>query len=99
MRIGLSSPQDILALLVRRRWWVIIPFLALSCAVTVLTKALPKVFVSQSLILVRPRDVPQSFVVDLIGSTQERLKSIEKTVLSRTNLLAVLNEFEGQLPE
>src|SRR5215472_10059042 len=100
MKLGLSTPRDFLALLVRRRWWVIAPFIALSCAAAVLTYFLPKSYVSETLILVRPRDVPKDFVRDLIaGTPEERLKTIEQTVLSRTNLVQILREFGDNLPE
>jgi len=100
MRIGLTSPQDFLALLVRRKWWVVAPFLALSSACALLTYFLPGIFVSEALILVQPRDVPEKFVMDLIaGSTTERLNTIQQTLRSRTNLLAILREFDAQLPE
>ncbi len=100
MRIGLSSPQDFLALIVRRKWWVIAPFIALSCAVAVLTRFLPKVYISETLILVRPREVPEDFVKDLIaGTAEERLRTIEQTILSRTNLVQILREFGDRLPD
>jgi len=100
MRIGLNSPQAFLALVIRRRWWIIAPFVALTCMVLVLTKSLPKVYVSKTLILVKPREVPSNFVVDLIaGSVEERLRSIEQTVMSRTNLVDIIREFGDQLPE
>src|SRR5436190_8449891 len=100
MRIGLNSPQAFLALVIRRRWWIIAPFVALSCIVFVLTKNLPKTFVSEVLILVQPREVPTNFVPDLIaGTVEDRLRSIEQTVLSRTNLVAIVREFGDQLPE
>ena len=100
MKIGLTTPQDFLALVVRRRWWVIAPFIALSCAAATLIYFLPKSYVSETLILVRPRDVPKDFVKDLIaGTPEERLKTIEQTVLSRTNLVQILREFGDNLPE
>ena len=100
MKLGLTTPQDYLALLVRRRWWVIAPFIALSCTAAILTYFLPKSYVSETLILVRPRDVPQDFVKDLLaGTPEERLKTIEQTVLSRTNLVSILREFGDSLPE
>src|SRR4029453_1373503 len=98
MRIGIKSVHDFLALLVRRKWWVIVPFVALSCIVAILTKQLPKVYVSESLVLVRPRDVPADMVRDLNSfSTEQRLRSIELTVRSRKNIVAILNELN--LPE
>ena len=100
MRIGLNGAQDVLALLVRRKWWAVTSFLALTCAAGVLTYILPKTYVSETLILVRPRDVPQDFVKDLIaGTPEERLKAIEQTILSRTNLIQILREFGDRLPE
>jgi polysaccharide chain length determinant protein (PEP-CTERM system associated) len=100
MKIGLSTPQDFFALLIRRRWWVIGPFIALASAATVLTYFLPKSYVSETLIVVHPRDVPQDFVRDLIsGSPQQRLRTIEQTILSRTNLIEILREFDDELPE
>src|SRR5207248_7561107 len=98
--LHLGGPQDYLALLVRRKWWVLMPFLALSSAAVLLTYLLPKMYVSETLILIRPRDVPAEFVKDLIaGSTEQRLSAIQQTVLSRTNLVQILREFEDKLPE
>ena len=100
MKFGVKSLQDFVAMIVRRRWWVVSIFIALSCIVTILTKQLPKLYVSESLVLVRPRDVPNEFVMDLIsGTTQQRLLSIEQTVMSRSNIVAILAEFKSKLPE
>lgn len=100
MRIGINSPQDLMALLVRRRWWILVPFVALSGGIGLLTHFLPQTYVSETLILVRPRDVPEDFVMDLIeASPEERLKSIEQMILSRTNLVQILREFGASLPD
>ena len=99
-RLNFTSAQDLLALFIRRRWWLVWPFVALSAAVALFTYMLPMVYVSDTLILIRPRDVPNEFVKDLIaGTTEQRLSAIEQRVLSRTNLVQILNEFGGQLPE
>jgi polysaccharide biosynthesis transport protein len=95
-----SGIQDLLALFIRRRWWLVWPFVTLSCAVALFTYILPKMYVSDTLILIRPRDVPNDFVKDLIaGTTEERLSAIEQRVLSRTNLVQILRDFEDQLSE
>ena len=98
--LSLGNPRNFLALLVRRKWWILVPFISLSLAVALLTHLLPWMYVSESLILIQPRGVPEDFVKDLIaGSTEQRLSAIEKTVLSRTNLLLILDQFEANLPE
>jgi polysaccharide biosynthesis transport protein len=100
MKIGIKSLQDFAAFLIRRKWWVIVPFVALFSVVAILTMNLPKVFVSEALILVQPRDVPENFVMDLMSrSTEQRLKSIQQMVLSRQNVTAIIDEFKGRLPE
>ncbi len=100
MRIGLTSPQAVLALLIRRRWWIIAPFVALTCMVTVLANRLPKSFVSESLIMVRQREMPANFVVDLTpGSVADRMKNLEQTVLSRTALDELVSKFGARMAE
>jgi polysaccharide chain length determinant protein (PEP-CTERM system associated) len=96
----LTNFHDFLALLVRRRWWVIITAVALCGFSVVFMMIFPKSYISQTMILIQPRDVPSDFVKDLIGSsTDSRLSAIEQTILSRTNLLKILDEFANQLPE
>jgi len=94
----LTSPQDFLALLVRRKWWSLIAFLLLSTAVGVVTYHLPDIYESETLILVESREVPDEFVKDLVAlDPGQRLDAVEKTLLSRTNLLRIIAEYEQEL--
>jgi polysaccharide biosynthesis transport protein len=89
-----------MALLVRRRWWVAIITVACCGLAVLFALFFPKIYQSQTMILIQPRDVPTDFVKDLIGgNTDERLSQIEQTIFSRTNLIKILNEFESRLPE
>src|SRR3954451_18232725 len=98
--LNLTGPQDVLALLVRRMWWILLPFAALTAAVILISAMLPPMFESQSLIIIRPRDVPDDFVKDLIaGTTAERLSVITDRVLSDSILGRILTQLEGQMPE
>jgi polysaccharide biosynthesis transport protein len=100
MKIGIKTVQDFMSLLIRRRWWIVAPFIALSCLVAILTKELPKVYVSEALVIVRPRDVPENFVMDFnSSSTQQRLKSIQQMVLSRSNLTAIARQHLTEMPD
>jgi polysaccharide chain length determinant protein (PEP-CTERM system associated) len=69
--------------------------------VAILTKQLPKVYVSQAAVLVKPRDVPENFVMDLTSAsaTQQHLRSIERMVLSRDNLLKIIEASGKDMPE
>ena len=95
----LRGLNDYLAMIVRRRFWVIGGIIAVSALAVLVSRRMPRLYVSETMILIQPRDVPTDFVKDLIaGSTDERLSAIEQTVLSRTNLLKVLVEFEDRMP-
>ncbi|RPJ87609.1 MAG: hypothetical protein EHM18_00265 [Acidobacteria bacterium] len=92
--ISFSDPAELFALLKRRKAWVIFTLLLLFPCGIVVAWLLPGIFVSETLILIEPRDVPDEFVKNLISvSTEERLSAIQETVLSRTNLLRVIYEF------
>ena len=96
----LKNLHDYLALIVRRKWWVIIPTIALCGLTLLLAQVFPKMYTSRTMILIQQRDVPSDFVKDLIGgNTDERLSAIEQTILSRTNLLKIIGDNESQLPE
>jgi polysaccharide chain length determinant protein (PEP-CTERM system associated) len=86
--------NDYLALFVRRRWLVVITFIALAAFATLLATMVPKIYCSETMLQVQQREVPANFVPDLItGTTNQRLGAIEQTILSRTNLLKIINEF------
>ena len=99
-KVRLKNLNDYLALIVRQRWLVISIFVALCGLTILLALVMPKSYTSQTMILLQPRDVPSDFVKDLIGSNiDERLSAIEQTVLSRTNLLKILDEYQSRMPE
>ncbi len=96
----LHSPRDYMALLVRQKWLVLSAFVVAAGLAVLFSMIVPDIYTSQTMILIQPRDVPTDFVKDLIsGSTDQRLSAIEKTILSRTNLLKILNEFEAGLTQ
>ncbi|HYK87521.1 MAG TPA: hypothetical protein VE398_02035 [Acidobacteriota bacterium] len=94
-----AGAHDYLAVLVRRKRWFVVTFIALCALTTLLSSRLPKIYVSETMLQIQPREVPTEFVKDLIaGTTDERLSSIEQTILSRTNLLRILSQFDSEMP-
>jgi len=90
--------KDYLALIVRRKWWILGTFIIFAGLAALFAKILPVTYLSESTIQIQQRDIPSDFVKDLIaGNTDQRLSIIEQTILSRTNLLKVLSEFEREL--
>jgi len=78
----------------RRRWWIIIPFL-LSILIGIgVSIKLPKVYQASTLILVQPQKVPASYVREIVSvDIGDRLRTITQQVTSRTNLEKIIKEF------
>jgi len=78
----------------RRRWWIIIPFLLSILTGIVLTLVLPKVYQANTLILIQPQKVPASYVQEIVSvDIEDRVRTITQQVTSRTNLEKIINEF------
>jgi len=78
----------------RRRWWIIIPFL-LSILIGIgLSLKLPKVYQASTLILVQRQRVPTSYVREIISiDLEDRIRTITQQITSRTNLEKIINAF------
>ncbi len=88
------KPEDILQLIRRRIWWVLVPFAVVSAATAVVAKILPDRYRSQTLMLVVPQRVPESYVRSTVTTRiEDRLQSIAQQILSRTRLEAIIEEF------
>ena len=81
-------------LVLRRRWFVIIPFFMALIAGIYLAVALPKKFQAETLILIEPQRVPDNYVQAIVSSDLEsRIATIKEMILSRTNLLKIIDNF------
>ena len=78
----------------RRKYWIIIPFLATVLAGLAFVLIAPRIYEAQTLILVQGQSVPQDFVRSIVSETvDERLRTITQQVTSRTNLEAIIRDF------
>lgn len=93
-KLVLKDPFDVLVFLDRRKWWLILTMVPIFALGTLTAYLLPRFYTSETLVLVEPKDVPDDVVKDFITlNTYERLTAIQETVISRTNLRRILNEF------
>ena len=78
----------------RRRWWIIIPFL-LSILIGIgLSLKLPKVYQASTLILVQRQRVPTSYVQEIVSmDLEDRIRTITQQITSRSNLEKIIKEF------
>jgi polysaccharide chain length determinant protein (PEP-CTERM system associated) len=77
----------------RRVYWIVIPFLAVLLAGLVYVLRAEPVYEAETLILVQPQEVPQSYVRSVVQrGVGERLRTITQQVTSRTNLETIIDE-------
>ncbi len=77
----------------QRRYYIIIPFLALLLAGVIAAFLLPTVYRSNATLLVEAQDLPSSLVESpLTGAVDQRIARIRQHVLSRGDLIAVIEQ-------
>jgi polysaccharide chain length determinant protein (PEP-CTERM system associated) len=85
-------PQ-LIAIGLRRKWTIIIPFLLAACVTVYLCTILPPIYRSETTILVEPQQVPEDYVQSTVtGSVTDRLSTISQQILSRTRLESVIRD-------
>jgi polysaccharide chain length determinant protein (PEP-CTERM system associated) len=85
--------SDYLDILRRRKWYVVFSILLILFGASVYSVLAPEKYRSSTTILVIPQRVPEGYVRSTISTRiDERLFTIRQQVLSRTRLLAVMEE-------
>jgi protein tyrosine kinase modulator len=89
------SAGEIAAIVLRRRWLVLLPFAVGLAAIPFITPLVPELYRSETLILVVPQRVPDSYVKSTITETIEsRLPSISEQILSRSRLERIISDLD-----
>jgi len=88
------APEDIALIAWRRKWWAVLPAIAIAGSVYFWAKTLPNQYRSDTLILVVPQRVPESYVRSTVTTRiEDRLQSITQQILSRTRLERIIQDF------
>ena len=88
------KPEDILQIVRRKIWFLIVPFALVAAATAVVSRALPDMYRSETLILVVPQRVPENYVKPTVTTRiEDRLQSISQQILSRTRLERIIQDF------
>ncbi|HEY2434180.1 MAG TPA: XrtA system polysaccharide chain length determinant [Vicinamibacterales bacterium] len=88
------KPEDILGLLRQRLWLIALPLVVCAIATFAVARKIPKKYQSQTLILVIPQRVPESYVRSTVTARiEDRLSSLREQILSRTRLEHVVQDF------
>jgi len=88
------TPEDILRAVLRRKWIIILPFVLTALGATYYAFSLPNRYRSETLILVVPQRIPETYVRSTVTSRiEDRLRSIREQVLSRSRLEPIIRDF------
>jgi polysaccharide chain length determinant protein (PEP-CTERM system associated) len=89
------SPEDILRMVARRAWMIIIP-IAIGTAVAMLVgERIPKKYRSETLIMLVPQRIPEAFVKAASAmNIEDRLATLEQQLLSRSRLEKIILDLD-----
>ncbi len=88
------TPQDVLKAAWRRRWWMVLPFVAISALSLAYAYSLSYRYQSVATIQVLPPPVPEVMVPTTVQSRiEDRLSSLNERILTRSRLEVILQEF------
>jgi polysaccharide chain length determinant protein (PEP-CTERM system associated) len=89
------SPEDILRIIRRRMWLLLIPIALFAAAVALYARKQPDYYRAETVILVVPQRVPESFVRTTVTSRLgDRLRTITPTIQSRTRLEKIIRDLD-----
>jgi len=84
-----------LRVLIHRRWLIIATFLIVTTITFVVVSRLPNIYTSETLILVDPQKVPDSYVrATVTGDVRNRLNTLEQQILSATRLQKIIDSLK-----
>ena len=86
--------EDIVEIILRRRWWIIVPFCLCVIVGIILGLTLPKYYQAETLVLIQPQKVPTDYVQPVVTTDiDSRLEAFSREILSRSNLEKIMKKF------
>jgi len=89
------KPEDIIEIILRRRWYIIISFCLSMIFGIFLVLMLPKIYKAETLVLLQSERVADNYVQPITNADiKKRISTISQQVLSRSNLETIITEFK-----
>src|ERR1700693_5791187 len=86
--------EEYFAIVLRRRWWILLPLFLSWLAVWGVSWLLPTTYESEALISAEQQKVSHNYVTENVNvNLQNRLQSTTQQVLSRASLQAIIDRF------
>ena len=95
MSVRTYTLNEIVSVIARRRWLILVPFAFGVAIAPLLARYAPERYRSEALILVIPQQVPDNYVKPTVSeSVEERLPAITDQILSRSRLERIIQEMD-----
>jgi polysaccharide chain length determinant protein (PEP-CTERM system associated) len=89
------SPEDILRLVVRRSWLILLALALGATSAALVSSRLPDRFRSETLIMLIPQRIPDSYVKAAVRATiEDRLNTLQDQILSRSRLEKIITDLD-----
>jgi len=86
--------DDFWQILLRRKWLIVLPAILVGGVSAAVIYKLPNLYRSETLILVVPQRVPETYVRSTVTARiEDRLQAISQQIMSRTRLEQVITDF------
>lgn len=94
METEIKNLHDLIAIVKRRKWSIVIPAVSLIAAAVVIALAIPPKYRSTTTILIEDQEIPRDYVTSTVtGYAEQRLHTINQRIMSTPKLLEIINRF------
>ena len=94
MQTGTITLQDVIDIIRRRFWFLVMPALLIGSSAAVIALILPATYRSSATILIEDQEIPPEFVMATVTTyAEKRIESIRQRIMSTTRLLEIINYF------
>src|SRR5690348_12281820 len=88
------SPAHYIQIILHRKWLVAAIFVLVTVVTAVISQTLPNIYTSETVILVDPQKVPETYVkATVTGDVRNRLGTLQQQILSATRLQKIIETF------
>jgi polysaccharide chain length determinant protein (PEP-CTERM system associated) len=86
--------NDLLTIVKRRKWYIVVPFFVIFSLATITAFLIPPKYRSTSTILIEDQEIPKEYVsANVTSYADQRLQSINQKIIGTTRLLELINKF------
>lgn len=86
---------DYAAIIKRRKYYILIPFLSIFLISAIVSMVLPPVYKSNTTILIEGQQIPSEFVQSTVTEyVEQSIQTITQRIMSRSRLMDIINRFD-----